>query len=194
VKLIVGLGNPGIEYQFTPHNIGFLVLDRLAERNAIRIGNRHCRAQTGRGNVGEDPVLLAKPETYMNLSGMSVRELAAEYAIEPQRDLIVVYDELDLPLGSMRVRQRGGSAGHKGMQSILGALGTNEIMRVRLGIDPGHARDAAKYVLTPIKRSEEKQYDEMLDRGAEAVETILRDGIAVAMNRFNRKAEAAEEE
>jgi PTH1 family peptidyl-tRNA hydrolase len=130
----------------------------------------------------------------MNLSGMSVRELVAEYGIEPQRDLVVVYDELDLPLGSMRVRQRGGSAGHKGMQSILGALETNEIMRVRLGIDPGHARDAAKYVLTPIKRSEEKQYDEMLDRGAEAVETILRDGIAVAMNRFNRKAEAATEE
>jgi PTH1 family peptidyl-tRNA hydrolase len=194
VRLIVGLGNPGIEYQFTPHNIGFLVLDRLAERNGIRIGNRHCRALTGRGKIGEEPVVVAKPETYMNLSGMSVRELMAEYEVEPQRDLIVVYDELDLPLGSLRVRARGSSAGHKGMQSILGALGTNEIMRVRVGIDPGQARDAAKYVLTPIKRSEEKQYDEMLDRGAEAVETILRDGIAAAMNRFNRKKDEAEEE
>ena len=194
MKLIVGLGNPGIEYQFTPHNVGFLALDRLAERNGIRIGNRHCQALTGRGQIGEQPVLLAKPETYMNLSGMSVRELAAEYELEPRRDLIVVYDELDLPLGALRVRQRGSAAGHKGMASILGAVGTPEIMRVRLGIDPGRAREAAQYVLTPIKRSEMQLYDEMLDRGAEAVETIVREGISVAMNRFNRRTDEAEDE
>ncbi len=192
MKLIVGLGNPGIEYQFTPHNIGFLVVDRLAERHQVRIANRHCRAQTGRGRIAEHEVLLAKPETYMNLSGLAVQELVAEYQLQPAQDVIVVYDELDLPLDALRIRARGSSAGHKGMQSILGALGTEEIMRVRLGIAPAHDVDAARYVLAPIKRAEYARYDELLDRGAEAVETIVREGVAAAMNRFNRKPEKEE--
>ncbi len=192
MKLIVGLGNPGIEYQFTPHNIGFLVLDRLAERNGIRIANRHCHAQTGRGKFGQHEVLLAKPETFMNLSGQAVSELVAEYQIEASQDLIVVYDELDLPLGGMRIRARGSSAGHKGMQNILGALGTREIQRVRLGIDPGHEVNAKQYVLRQIKRSEYALYDEILDRGAEAVEAMVSEGVAAAMNRFNRKPEKEE--
>jgi PTH1 family peptidyl-tRNA hydrolase len=187
VKLIVGLGNPGIEYQFTPHNIGFLALDRLAERHDARIGNRQCKAATGRIRIGEYDVLLAKPETYMNLSGQSVAELVNEYEVEPARDLIVVYDELDLPLGAMRIRQRGSSAGHNGMASVMGALGTQEIQRVRIGIAPEHARNAAKYVLSPIKKSQYAIYDEVLDRAADAVETILKEGPAAAMNRFNRK-------
>jgi peptidyl-tRNA hydrolase, PTH1 family len=187
VKLIVGLGNPGIEYQFTPHNIGFLAVDRLAERHNGRIANRQCKAATGRIRIGEHDVLLAKPETFMNLSGQSVAELVDEYEVDPVQDLVVVYDELDLPLGALRVRERGGSAGHNGMASVLGALGTPEIKRVRIGIAPDHARDAAKYVLAPIKKSQYAIFDEVLDRAADAVETILKEGPAAAMNQFNRK-------
>src|SRR6266404_7125605 len=105
MKLIVGLGNPGIEYQFTPHNIGFLVVDRLADRNQVRVSNRQCRAVTARTRIGEHDVLLAKPETFMNLSGLAVRELVAKHEIDPQRDLVVIWDELDLPMGTLRVRE-----------------------------------------------------------------------------------------
>ena len=136
MKLIVGLGNPGIEYQFTPHNLGFLTIDRIARSLGIGVRNRQCRALTARTTFGREPVILAKPETYMNLSGLSVRELVAEHQVDVQRDLIVIYDELDLPLGTIRIRQRGSSAGHNGMESILGALGTDELLRIRLGIAP----------------------------------------------------------
>src|SRR5262249_60794364 len=128
--LIVGLGNPGIEYQFTPHNIGFLALDRIAEQCGVMIDNRHSRALTARARIGNDEVLLAKPETFMNLSGLSVRELVEKTGIDAQKDLLVIYDELDLPLGMIRIRERGSSAGHNGMQSILGALGTGVVARV----------------------------------------------------------------
>lgn len=192
MKLIVGLGNPGIEYQFTPHNIGFLALDRLAERHNARIGNRQCKAATGKATIGGQEVLLAKPETYMNLSGQSVAELVAEYEIDPARDLIVVYDEADLPLGALRIRERGSSAGHNGIASVMGALGTQEIQRVRIGIAPERTGNLAKYVLTPIKKSQYTVYDEVLDRAADAVETILKEGPAAAMNRFNRKQEGPE--
>ncbi|MBV9087757.1 MAG: aminoacyl-tRNA hydrolase, partial [Acidobacteriaceae bacterium] len=136
MKLIVGLGNPGIEYQFTPHNMGFLAVDRLSERHGARVSNRHCHALTGKAVIGSEEVLLAKPETYMNLSGMSVRELVREYELDPAHDLTVIYDELDLPLGTIRIRQRGSAAGHNGMKSIMGALGTQEFVRVRLGVGP----------------------------------------------------------
>ncbi len=136
MKLIVGFGNPGIEYQFTPHNLGFLTMDRIANNLGIEIRNRQCRALTARATIAGETVVLAKPETYMNLSGLSVRELVAEHQVDVERDLIVIYDELDLPLGTIRIRQRGSSAGHNGMESVLGALGTDEIMRVRLGIAP----------------------------------------------------------
>jgi peptidyl-tRNA hydrolase, PTH1 family len=193
VKLIVGLGNPGIEYQFTPHNLGFLVVDRIAEQCKVEVRNRHCRALTARTVIAEQPVLLAKPETYMNLSGMSVRELVSEYEVKPESDLVVIYDELDLPLGSIRVRQRGSSAGHNGMQSILGALGTQEVMRIRLGIGvEQRTSNGAKYVLAPFRKSQYKVVDEVLDTAAAAVNVILTEGIAAAMNRFNRRPEAGE--
>ncbi len=145
MKLIVGLGNPGIEYQFTPHNIGFLVLDRLAERLQVQVNNRHCKALTARGRMGEHQVLLAKPETWMNLSGLAVRELVAEHELDPRKDLIVIWDELDLPMGTLRVRERGSSAGHNGVESIIGALGTEEFTRVRVGMAPDHpVRDGAR--------------------------------------------------
>ncbi|MGE0407012.1 MAG: aminoacyl-tRNA hydrolase, partial [Candidatus Korobacteraceae bacterium] len=186
MKLVVGLGNPGIEYQFTWHNLGFLTIDRLAERHGVVVENRRCRALTGRARIGSEDVILAKPETFMNLSGLAVRELVGEFEADPQRDLVVVYDELDLPLGTLRVRERGGSAGHNGLESILGALGTQEFLRVRLGIGPDHEiRDGAQYVLSPIRKAQYELVDQILDTAADAVESIFRDGGAAAMNRFN---------
>ena len=194
VKLIVGLGNPGIEYQFTPHNLGFLTIDRLAEQLGTQVDNRHCRAVTGRGRIGDQEVVLAKPETFMNLSGLSVRELATEYEIQPESDLIVIYDELDLPFGSLRVRQRGSAAGHNGMKSVIGAMDTQEITRIRLGIGPDTPiRDGKSYVLRQLKKSELKLVDELLDNAAEAARVIVTEGVNVAMNRFNRRPETEEQ-
>jgi peptidyl-tRNA hydrolase, PTH1 family len=194
VKLIVGLGNPGIEYQFTPHNLGFLTIDRLAEQLGTQVENRHCRAVTGRGRIGDQEVVLAKPETFMNLSGLSVRELVTEYEIQPENDLIVIYDELDLPFGSLRVRQRGSAAGHNGMKSVIGALDTQEITRIRLGIGPDTPiRDGKSYVLRQLKKSELKLVDELLDNAAEAARVIVTEGVNVAMNRFNRRPETEEQ-
>ncbi len=193
MKLIVGLGNPGIEYQFTPHNLGFLTIDRIANDHGINIRNRQCRALTARATISGEPVVLAKPETYMNLSGLSVRELVEEHQVDVERDLILIYDELDLPLGTIRIRQRGGSAGHNGMESILGALNTDEFLRIRLGIAPERkVEDSVQYVLTPFRKAQEKVVVEMLDAAAQAVEMILKEGPAAAMNRFNRKSDAAE--
>lgn len=191
MKLIVGLGNPGIEYQFTPHNLGFLAIDRIAERAGVKVSSRLCRAVTARARICETEVVLAKPETYMNLSGVSVRELVREFEIEPAKDLIVLYDELDLPFGTLKVRERGRSAGHNGIESILGALGTQEFLRIRLGVGPGHPlSDGARYLLAPMKKSQLAEADQMLDAAAEAVEVVLTQGSAAAMNRFNRKPEA----
>ncbi len=188
MKLIVGLGNPGIEYQFTPHNVGFLAVDRIAEQHEVRIANRRCRALTAKAEIAGQPVLLAKPETYMNLSGLAVRELVEKYEADPQRDLIVIYDELDLPLGRIRIRQRGSSAGHKGMESIIGVLGTDEVLRIRLGIAPDHAvRDGARYVLGQFRKAQYESLDQVLDTATEAVKVILSEGPAAAMTRFNPK-------
>ena len=193
MKLIVGLGNPGIEYQFTPHNLGFLTIDRIANGLGIEVRNRQCRALTARATIAGEAAVLAKPETFMNLSGLAVRELVAEHQVDVSRDLIVVYDELDLPLGAIRIRQRGSSAGHNGMGSILGALGTDEFLRIRLGVSPEpKVTDGVKFVLTPFRKAQEKAVAELIDLGAQAVEVILKDGAAAAMNRFNRKNEAGE--
>ncbi len=187
MKLIVGLGNPGIEYQFTPHNMGFLAIDRLADELKVEVRNRNCKALTARAAIGEEQVLLAKPETYMNLSGMSVRELVEKYEVRPETDLIVIYDELDLPLGTIRVRQRGGSAGHNGMKSIIAALDTQDFVRVRIGVDP--MRD----ILRPFRKAQLKLVDEVLDTAAEAVNVIVKEGPGPAMNRFNRKPDEPKE-
>jgi len=195
VKLIIGLGNPGIEYQFTPHNIGFLAVDRIAEQCGVMIDNRHCKALTARSRIGNEEVLLAKPETYMNLSGMSVLELVRKYEVEPERDVLVIYDELDLPLGMIRVRARGSSAGHNGMQSIINALQTEEIARIRIGVAPDDPRKGgAKYILSPFRKSQLVAVDEALDLAAQAVQVMVNEGIAVAMNKFNRKNKPEDEE
>lgn len=183
MKLIVGLGNPGPEYELTPHNLGFLTIDRIAADRNLEVRNRQCRALTGRMQVGDEQVLLAKPETFMNLSGLSVRELLNEYQLRPEADLVVIYDELDLPLGTIRIRQRGSSAGHNGMESIIGALGTQEFLRIRIGIAP------EKKILKPFSKRQLKVVDEVLDIAAEAVKVVLTEGPAAAMNRFNRKKE-----
>jgi peptidyl-tRNA hydrolase, PTH1 family len=194
VKLIVGLGNPGIEYQFTPHNMGYLAIDRIADRQQVKVGNRHCRALTARTRIGEQDVLLVKPETFMNLSGLSVRELLEEYEADPIRDLLVLYDELDLPLGTIRVRERGSAAGHNGISSVIEAVGTQEVPRIRIGIDPERERsDGMQYVLSQWKKKDLEVVDRVLDTVAEAVEVVLKEGIAAAMNRYNRKADGAVE-
>lgn len=194
MKLIVGLGNPGIEYQFTPHNMGFLAVDRIAGQCGVQVSNRRCRALTARAQVGGEAVLLAKPETWMNLSGMAVRELVEEAEADPASDLVVLLDDLDLPLGTLRIRQRGSSGGHNGLESIIGALGTQEFTRVRMGIAPDHVvGDGARYVLSPFRKAQLAVVDEVLDQAAEAVGMMLTEGAARAMNRFNRKVEAADE-
>ena len=194
MKLIVGLGNPGIEYQFTPHNMGFLAVDRIAEECGVRVNNRHCRAQTARTRIAGHEVVLAKPETFMNLSGASVVELVREYEAKPEEDLVLLYDELDLPFGTLRVRPRGRSAGHNGVQSIIGALGTQEFTRIRLGIGPDHpVGDGARYVLSQFKKAQLEVVSEVLDQASDAVRVVLADGVQAAMNRFNRKAEEEEQ-
>ena len=195
MKLIVGLGNPGIEYQFTPHNIGFLGVDRIAEQCGVMIENRHAKALTARTRINNEEILLAKPETYMNLSGMSVLELVRKYEANPQQDLIVIYDELDLPLGMIRVRARGSSAGHNGMQSIINALESEEIARIRIGVAPDDPRKGgAKYILSPFRKSQLVAVDEALDLAAHAVHVIVNESITVAMNRFNKKNKPDEAE
>ena len=188
MKLIVGLGNPGIEYQLTPHNLGFLAVDRIAGERGVEIRNRQCRALTARVVIGSESVLLAKPETYMNLSGMSVRELVAEYEAKPESDLIVIQDELDFPLGTLRIHTRRSSAGHNGIESIIGALGSQDFLRIRMGVAPEHKVENGKdYLLSPFRKAQMATVDEMLNVAEDAVKMILAEGPAAAMNRFNRK-------
>jgi PTH1 family peptidyl-tRNA hydrolase len=190
VKLIVGLGNPGIEYQFTPHNSGFLAIDAIANDCGVEVRNRQCRALTARAEIGSETVVLAKPETFMNLSGISVRELVAKNEIAPETDLIVIHDELDFPLGTIRIHRRRSSAGHNGVESIIGALGTQDFLRIRLGVAPDHqVEDGMGYLLSPMRKSQLKTVDEMLGTTVEAVKMIFSEGEAAAMNKYNRKAD-----
>lgn len=193
MKLIVGLGNPGIEYQFTPHNMGFLAIDRLAGQCGVNVNNRHCKAVTARAILEGQPVLLAKPETYMNLSGESVRELVGRYEADTATDLIVLYDELALPFGSIRVRERGSAGGHNGMKSIIASLGgSQEFLRIRLGVAPEHKlTNGRDYLLSPMRKAQLPRADEALDACSEAVRMILTQGASAAMNRFNQKVSEA---
>jgi PTH1 family peptidyl-tRNA hydrolase len=194
VKLIVGLGNPGVEYQFTPHNLGFLTIDRIASEYGVEVRNRQCRALTARVVIGSETVLLAKPETFMNLSGISVRELVSKHEVRLEEDLIVIQDELDFPLGTIRLQRRRSSAGHNGIESIIGALGTQDFLRIRMGVAPDRKiEDGMSYLLAPFRKAQLKVVDEMLDVGAEAAKAVLTEGEAAAMNRFNRKPEEPDE-
>jgi peptidyl-tRNA hydrolase, PTH1 family len=186
--LIVGLGNPGAEYENTPHNLGFRVIDRLAESHGIRVGRKQNLALVGLGAIGAKRIALAKPQTFMNLSGPAVKGLLERYGLKPDR-LILVYDELALPWQELRIRPRGSDAGHNGVKSVIGSLGTKEFPRVRLGIHPDHAvGDGAKFVLARFKRAQKKEVEEVAGRGAAAVESILADGVEKSMAAFNRRA------
>jgi PTH1 family peptidyl-tRNA hydrolase len=191
--LIVGLGNPGEEYENTPHNLGFMVIDRLADSHAIRVSRKENTSLVGLGNIGSKRLAVAKPQTYMNLSGPSVRGLLERYELKPDR-LIVVYDELDLPWGSLRIRMKGSAAGHNGVKSLIGSLGTNEFTRVRLGIDPGGPVKGEQFVLAPFKRAQKKDVEETVSRAAEAVEFIIAEGAAQAMTKYNRRAQGLQTE
>jgi PTH1 family peptidyl-tRNA hydrolase len=192
VLLVVGLGNPGIEYQFTPHNAGFLAVDRIADDHGAAVANRRCRAVTAKVEIAGREVILAKPETFMNLSGLSVAALVEEFQVDPRRDLLVLYDELDLPLGAIRVRERGSPAGHNGARSISGALRSDDWARIRIGVGPDEDAGSAfrrgkDYLLTPLRKTDLATLDEVLDRVAKAVEAVAAKGLGAAMNEFNRR-------
>lgn len=192
--LVAGLGNPGEDYEFTPHNLGFLVIDRLAESNSIRVSRKECDARVGTGMAGGKRTLLAKPQTFMNESGRSVHGLLERYGLKPDR-LIVVYDELDLPWGSLRIRPNGSAAGHNGMKSVIAHLGTQMFPRVRVGVDRGREGGrGAGYLLARLKRSQKQEMEEMAEQAAKAVESILAEGVEKSMAIFNRRAQGSEQE
>jgi len=192
-RLIVGLGNPGVAYVWTPHNLGFLALDTLAKRAGIRVERPEAKSLVGLGSICGAEVALAKPQTMMNLSGLAVRDLLERFACAPA-DLIVLYDDVALPWGQLRIRQRGRAGGHNGLQSIIGAVGTIEFPRVRMGVQPDHPiSDLAAYVLHPMRKPELEISAELVEQAADAVEAILQDGITHAMNRFNRRVPPLDE-
>lgn len=194
MKLIVGLGNPGPDYEWTPHNLGFLAVDALAGRAGIRITRPEKKALVGLGKVAGQEVVLAKPQTMMNLSGVSVRMLLERYEGAPA-DLIVLIDEADLPWGMLRIRDKGLNSTHNGLRSIISALGTDEFVRVRMGVRPEKLwSDRREYVLQIMGREECKIAEEMAIETAGAVEMILAEGAERAMWRFNRKASPADED
>ena len=186
--LVAGLGNPGEEYAATPHNMGFLVVERLAARHSIRMSRRECQAVIGQGAIGGKPVLLAKPQTYMNLSGIAVKSLLGKNELLVS-DLIAVYDELDLPWGVLRIRPKGSPAGHNGAKDLVAKLGTQEFVRVRLGVHPGHPLPSGKeYLLSRFSRQQNETMDAFIDLGADATESIIAEGVEKSMTRFNGRA------
>jgi peptidyl-tRNA hydrolase, PTH1 family len=194
--LVVGLGNPGPEYFWTPHNAGFMAIDRIAEQQGVVVQNRRCRALTATCRMAGREVVLAKPETYMNLSGVAVAALIREFEADSANDLLVLYDELDLVLGTFKIRERGSPAGHNGARSVTQALGTQEWLRLRIGVGlnlppeavaAGGRRPGKDYLLSPMRKADLTVLDEVLDKVAVATRRILLEGPGPAMNEFNRK-------
>lgn len=190
MKLIVGLGNPGPEYELTPHNLGFLVVDRIASDHKVEVRSRQCKALTARATIGQEQVVLVKPETFMNLSGSAVRELVSKLEIVPETDLVVIQDELDFPFGTLRIHRARSSAGHNGIESIIDSLGTKDFVRIRIGVAPEHKlSDGKEYLLSPMRKAQLKVLDSIIADAVVAAEMIVKDGPAAAMQRFNRKPE-----
>ncbi len=185
--LIAGLGNPGPEYEKSPHNLGFMVIDRLSERHGIRVTRKEAKALIGMGSIGGFPVILAKPQTFMNLSGSSVKQLLEQHSLSV-KDLILVYDELALPWMQIRIRPKGSAGGHNGVKSVIGSLGTDEFSRLRLGIQPEHPVDVSQFVLAPIRRALHEELDSLLHEAVGAVESIIANGVAKSMTAYNRRA------
>ena len=192
--LVAGLGNPGEEYAHTPHNLGFMVVDRLAEMHQIRVTRRDSKALVGVGQIAGRDAMLAMPQTFMNLSGTSLKPLMEKHELTAA-DLILVYDELALPWTSLRIKPRGSSAGHNGVDSVIRSLGTPEFIRVRLGVHPGHPlASGMEYLLSPFKRSQLKELEQLVAQGADAVVSIIAEGVEKAMTKFNRRAQGSNEE
>lgn len=189
--LVAGLGNPGPEYERSPHNLGFLAVDRFAERNGIRLTRPEAQAWVGLGKIGVTDVVVAKPQTFMNLSGGSVKLLLEKYSL-PLENLLLVYDELALPFGQLRIRPKGSAAGHNGVSSVIRSVGSEEFCRLRIGCsDPGRTgghKGGKEYLLSPMRRELTKELDSILDHTAQAIETITTEGAEKAMAIFNRRA------
>ena len=193
MRLIVGLGNPDPEYQWTPHNLGFMAVDELANRGGIRVERPEGKALVGKGKIAGEDVLLAKPQTYMNLSGISVRELQEKYELSPA-DLLVMWDEVQLPFGTIRIDRKGSGGSHNGANSVISGAGTRDFSRIRLGCGPDHPLSSRKeFVLRPMRKAELEEAAEMIAKAGDAVEMILAKGIEPAMNIFNRRKPEAEE-
>ncbi|HXJ04551.1 MAG TPA: aminoacyl-tRNA hydrolase [Candidatus Acidoferrum sp.] len=187
MRLIVGLGNPDPEYQWTPHNLGFMAVDELANRGSIRVERPEGKALVGRGKLAGEDVLLAKPQTYMNLSGVSVRELLEKYELVPAA-LLVMWDEVQLPFGTIRIDRKGSGGSHNGANSVISAVGTQDFFRLRLGCGPDHPLSSRKeFVLRPMRKAELEVAAEMVGEAGDAVEMLLTNGIDAAMNKFNRR-------
>ncbi|MGA8222631.1 MAG: aminoacyl-tRNA hydrolase [Candidatus Acidiferrales bacterium] len=194
MRLIVGLGNPGPEYEWTPHNMGFLAVDEIAARAGARVTRPEAKSYIGRGELAGQEVILAKPQTMMNLSGLAVRMLLERYECDPAQ-MIVISDEAALPWGMLRIRERGSAGGHNGLKSVIGAIGTDEFIRVRLGVGPEKVwGDLADYVLCTMGRAEREIAAQMVAEASAAVEMILAEGVSKAMSQFNRRAPQDEEE
>jgi PTH1 family peptidyl-tRNA hydrolase len=191
--LVVGLGNPGLEYLWTPHNAGFMAIDRIAEQEGVMVQNRRCRAVTATCRIAGRETILAKPETFMNLSGLSLAALIREFEVDPTRDLLVIYDELDLMLGTFKIRERGSPAGHNGARSVTSALGSQDWLRLRIGVGPDLPPEASgrrpgrDYLLSPMRKADLAKLDEVLDKVATATRRIIQAGPGPAMNEFNRR-------
>ena len=187
MRLIVGLGNPGKEYEWTRHNLGFMLIDKLAEQARVEVKLRECQSRVGRGEIEGRGVKLVKPQTYMNLSGEAVACLFAKHKLaEPGENLIVISDDLALPFGKIRIRARGSAGGHNGLKSLIAALGTNEFTRLRIGIQPDHPiSDSKRFVLDTFPGAARPAVEEVLERSVEAIRTILRDGVLKAMTEYN---------
>ncbi|HEX8493720.1 MAG TPA: aminoacyl-tRNA hydrolase [Pyrinomonadaceae bacterium] len=187
MRLVVGLGNPGAEYEWTRHNLGFMLVDWLARSIGAQVKRRECRAVVGRAELEGAAVELVKPQTYMNLSGEAVACLAAKRELKKDSELIVISDDLALPFGKIRLRARGSAGGHNGLKSIIAALKTDEFIRLRIGIQPEHPLgDAKRFVLEEFSRGERADVEKILERSAEALRAVLRDGIDKAMAQYNQ--------
>ncbi|HEY3038510.1 MAG TPA: aminoacyl-tRNA hydrolase [Pyrinomonadaceae bacterium] len=186
--LIVGLGNPGKEYESSRHNLGFMLIDKLSRDEGIEIKRRECQSLVGRGELEGCAVKLVKPQTYMNLSGAAVACLLAKHKQpDPGENLVVISDDLALPFGKIRIRARGSAGGHNGLKSIIAAVGTNEFTRLRIGIQPEHpVSDAKRFVLDSFSGAVRSEVEKILERGAEALRAILRDGVLKAMTEYNQ--------
>jgi PTH1 family peptidyl-tRNA hydrolase len=194
MRLIVGLGNPGPEYEWTPHNMGFLAIDGIAERAAIRITRPEAKSYVGRGKLAGEEVILAKPQTMMNLSGVAVRMLLEKYECDPA-EMIVLTDEVDLPWGMLRIRERGSGGTHNGLKSIVAALGSGEFIRIRIGTRPEKIwGDLSDYVLSKLSRADREIAGQMVTDTTDAVELIITEGVDKAMSKFNRRVPPAEED